>query len=106
MLITLPSVVWRDERSTRNPVRQLRESAQQLNGALTPLSSGRLLGFLFQPREGSNHTLVVPGKTPVPEHYSHAVKARVPDPKRDIDISDGTWIKHPLLDGTHCHPEE
>ena len=105
MLITLPSVVWRDERYTRNPVRQLRESAQQLNGALTPLSSGRLQGFLFQPREGSNHTLVVPGKTPVPEHYSHAVKARVPDPKRDIDISDGTWIKHPLLDGTHCHPE-
>ena len=106
MLITLPSVLWRDEPCAGNVIRQIRESSRQLMGALVPFSRGRLQGFLFQAQDGSDETLVVPKGRQIPENHSRAITAEITDPNGDIDIRDGTWIKHPLLNRTALDHED
>ena len=99
MLITLPSVLWRDESCAENVIRQIRESSHQFAGALVPFSRGRLQRFLFQAQDGGDETLIVPKARQIPENHSRVIEAGITNPKGNIDIREGRWIKHPLLTG-------
>lgn len=98
MLITLPSILSLDERHSDNPIRQIGEGSRQLEGALAPFSSGRLQGYLFRSESDGEETLIVPAARQIPEHHSRVIKAPIADSENDIDIRDGKWIRHPLLD--------
>ena len=107
MLITLPRILSLDERHSGNLIRQIGEGSRQLEGALPRFSRVSLNGFLFQSQVDGEETLIVPKARQIPEHHTRVIKAAIADVNSDIDIRNGTWIKHPLLNGrTFDHEHE
>lgn len=107
MLITLPSILSLDERRAGNIVRQISESSRQLKGTLSPFARGSLQGFLFQEQGGGEETLVIPKKRRLPNNHLRVIKATITNPNGAVDIRDGIWIKHPLLnDANFDHDRE
>jgi superfamily II DNA or RNA helicase len=97
MLITFPSILTVDELRSGNRIRQIGERSLQVEGTLIPFAHGRLHGFLFRSDETGEETLVVPPKTKqVPENHLRVIEATVPTTDGDVDLRDGTWVRHPL----------
>jgi superfamily II DNA or RNA helicase len=97
MLITFPSILTVDELRSGNRVRQIGERSLRAEGAFIPFVHGRLHGFLFRSAESGDETLVVPPKTKqVPENHLRVIEATVPSTNGDVDLTNGTWVRHPL----------
>src|SRR5229473_2658219 len=97
MLVTLPSVFTIDESRAGNPVQQVGELGGRREGAVAPFTRGHLHGFLFQPNAGTEPVLIVPKTRQIPGGYARVVQGVVESSAEDIDLSDGPWLAHPLL---------
>ena len=106
MLINLPRILSLDERRYGNLIQQIGEGSRQLEGALTSFRRGRLQGFLFQSQDDGEETLIVPKARQIPGNHPRAIKAAIADVNGDIDIRNGVWIKHPLLNGRAFNYED
>ena len=106
MEITFPGVLWHDKSCSGNVIGQIRQSSHQLAVALVPFKRGRLEGFLFRGQDNNVETLIVPKARKIPEKYTRVVEAQIKNSNGDIDIREGRWIKHPLLNRTGFNHEE
>ncbi len=97
MLITLPNVLILDESRAANPIRQIGERGLRREGALATFA--RRQGFLFQPTGGGDEVLIIPKTRQVPDAHVRIVQAIVNAAAGAADLSDGLWLRHPLLSG-------
>ena len=96
MLIIFPHVQSLDEERIGNKIRQIEELAPRLEGALATFTRGRLKGFLFRPQDGED-VLILPKSGQIPDGYAQVLQATVDAQANRLDLSDGTWLRHPLI---------
>src|ERR1700745_3192943 len=97
MLITFPAVYGIDYSIKGNPVRQIAVDRSQREGVLAPFTRGRLTGFVFQPGVANEEVLIVPPETKrLPDRHQRILRAKVNPNAQPLDLSDGTWLRHPL----------
>ena len=96
MLIICPNVPTIDEERTGNRIRQIGELAPRFEGALATFNRGRLQGFLFRPADGDD-VLILPKSGQIPDGYAQVLHATVDAQANRLDLSDGTWLRHPLI---------
>ena len=96
MLIICPNVPTIDEERTGNKIRQIGELAPRFEGALATFTRGRLQGFLFRPADGDD-VLILPKGGQIPDGYAQVLHATVDAQANRLDLSDGTWLRHPLI---------
>ena len=99
MLITFPNVLVVDESRAGNFIRQIGEHGLPREGALATFARGRLQGFIFQPTGGGEEVLIIPKTRQIPDGYARIVQATVHAGGGAADLSDGLWLRHPLLNG-------
>lgn len=97
MFITFPNVLVVDELRADNSIRQIGELGLQQEGALPTYTRGRLRGFLFQPTGSGGKVLIISRNKQIPEGHERIVQATVDAAAGAADLSDGLWLKHPLL---------
>jgi len=96
MRLTFPSVLGIDAEETKNPIQQIVELKHQRDGNVVSFASGRTTGFLFRPGE-ADEILILPNAKNVRDGYQR-VLVGAPDPAQaSNDLSQGKWLKHPLL---------
>lgn len=95
MFVTLPAV---HESIARNPIRQIGERGVRREGALPAFSRGRLNGFLFQPTGAGDEVLILPKTKQIPDGHARIIQATVNVVAGAANISNGLWLRHPLLD--------
>ena len=67
-----------------------------MDGSLATFVRGRLRGFLFESVKGEQ-VLIVPKTTEIPDGHPRIIQATI-DPRAEAaDLSDGAWLRHPLL---------
>jgi superfamily II DNA or RNA helicase len=97
MHIILPDVLIIDELRADNPVRQIGEPSKPVDGSLVTFARGRLRGFLFRAADGHD-VLIIPKTRQIPDGHPRVLQATI-DPAAEVaDLSDGIWLRHPLLD--------
>ena len=100
MKITLPDVFIIDKKLKKTSIKQIGVRGFPQKGSLPTCMIERLRGYLFQPVDGSKKVLIIPTKTKkLPDSYTHIVQATVDTETENesIDLSNGAWLKHPLL---------
>ena len=97
MIITFPNVLVIDESRAENSNRQIGERGIRREGALATFARGSLRGFLFQPTGGGEDVLIIPRTKQIPDGYVRIVQATVNATVGAADLSDGLWLRHPLL---------
>ena len=107
MQITLPRVLWNGGASGGNVILQLREKSKQLTGRLVAIRKRGRNVFEFKSESGSESILIVPQKRKIPDAYIRAVVSQIDNTNQDVDLRDGKWLKHPLLNlGDEGNEEE
>jgi len=97
MVITFPAVYGIDYSIKGNPVRQIAVGRSQRDGVLAPFSRGKLKGFVFQPNVADQEVLIVSHEARrLPDGHQRVLRATVNPDARALDLSDGTWLRHPL----------
>jgi len=97
MLITFPALYGIDYSIQGNPVRQIAVDRSQREGALAPFTRGRLSGFIFQPGMVDEEMLILPpGAKRLPDSRQRILRGIVNRDADSLDLSDGTWLRHPL----------
>ncbi|OGP59816.1 MAG: hypothetical protein A2162_01495 [Deltaproteobacteria bacterium RBG_13_52_11b] len=99
MIITFPNVLLIDESRAKNPIRQVGELGLPREGALATFTHRRLEGFIFQPAVGSEEILIIPKSRQIPEGHVRIIQATIDAAAGAADLSDGFWLRHPLLNG-------
>ena len=84
-------------------IRQIGELAPRFEGALATFTRGRLQGFLFRPADGDD-VLILPKGGQIPDGYAQVLHATVDAQANRLDLSDGTWLRHPLIRGAGSRP--
>lgn len=97
MLVTLPNVLAVDQSIARNAIRQIGERGLRREGELPPFTRGRLQGFLFHPRGGTEEVLIIPKTKQIPDGHVRIIQATVTVVAGAADLSEGFWVRHPLL---------
>jgi hypothetical protein len=99
--LVLPRLFSIDEKTVaNNPIQQLVTDSVQRRGKLTTFTRGRSRGFLFDLADGSAQILIVPPNTKqLPDGGVHPyVLGATLDPTSPRgDISNGKWLRHPLV---------
>ncbi len=97
MFITLPAVYGVDYSVKGNPFRQIAVGKSRREGILAPFTRGRLTGFVFEPGVAGEEVLIVPPETKrLPDGHERILRAMVIPNAEQPDVSDGTWLRHPL----------
>src|SRR5438309_8654323 len=97
MLIAFPNVFAIDESGAENPIQQIGKLGVHQEGALVPFSRGHLRGFLFRPTDGGEQVLIIPKTRRVPDGHARVVEGPVNEAGGRVDLSNGRWLRHPLL---------
>jgi hypothetical protein len=98
MILTLPAAFAIDEARHKNPIRQIGESGNSLEGILATFTRDRLRGFMFRPVGVGNEILIVPPKSKnLPEANGHILQSTVADTAGNLDLSEGLWLRHPVM---------
>lgn len=101
MRIKLPYVLAVDDSPKRNSIRQVAVPSAEFDGTLTRITSDKIRGWLFQSAASTQTILIVPSKTKlakVPSHHGQVIAAHVADPPEAlVDVTGGTWLRHPQL---------
>ena len=102
MNIILPDVFIIDTKikKTKTSIKQIGMRGFPQEGSLPTCTIENLRGHLFQPVGENKEVLVIPTKTKkLPSSYTHIVRATVDTETENepIDLSNGVWLKHPLL---------
>ena len=100
MNIILPEVFIIDEKIKKSSIKQIGMRGFPQEGSLPTCMIERLRGHLFRPVSENKEVLVIPTKTKkLPTKYTHIVQATVDTEteSESIDLSNGVWLKHPLL---------
>jgi Type III restriction enzyme, res subunit len=109
MFITFPNVLVVDELRAKNPIRQIGEPGLRREGTLMTFPHGNSRGFLFQPTGGGEEVLIIPRTKQIPDEHRRIVQATVNAAASSADLSNGLWLRHPLLNhrpGTVGHKRE
>src|SRR5580692_5599197 len=97
MLVTFPAVFGIEYSLKGNPARQIAMDKFQREGMLAPFTRGRLGGFIFQPAAGDEEVLIVPPEAKrLPDGHLRILRATVGPNADALDLSNGTWLRHPL----------
>lgn len=97
MFITFPAVYGIDYSIKGNPVRQIAVGKSQREGILARFTRGRLSGSVFQPGVPNEEVLIVPPEAKrLPDGRQRILRANVDPDAQALDLSDGTWLRHPL----------
>src|SRR4030042_6432418 len=99
MIIPFPNVLLIDESRAKNPLRQVGELGLPREGARATFTHRRLEGFIFQPAVGSEEILIIPKSRQIPEGHVRIIQATIDAAAGAADLSDGFWLRHPLLNG-------
>lgn len=98
MRVHFPDVLTLDESCAQNPIRQVRERRAQRDGELPEYKGDRLRGYIFRPTTGGGEVLIVPKNKQVPAAFKRVLQATVLPNGEVADLSDGQWLRHPLLE--------
>jgi superfamily II DNA or RNA helicase len=97
MLVTFPAVFGIEYSLKGNPARQIAMDKFQREGMLAPFTRGRLQGSIFQPAVGDEEVLIVPPEAKrLPDGHLRILRATVGPNADALDLSNGTWLRHPL----------
>ncbi len=96
MILKIPAVLSVDESIENNPVWQIAEPAIQSDGRLATFTRGRLEGFIFQPNLGEEVLII--SKNKPPDGHPRVIRGTINPQAAIVDLSDGMWLRHPLLD--------
>jgi hypothetical protein len=101
MQLKTPYVLAVDESPSKNLLKQIAASTEKLDGTLVPFTADKVQGWLFRPGVGAETILVVPPKTKVakvPNNHARVIAAHIADAAAAfVDLTDGTWLRHPQL---------
>ena len=101
MHLKTPWILAVDDSPKKNLLRQVAAPSLQRLGTLTPFKTEKIQGWLFKPAIGAESILIVPQRTKVtkvPQNHLRVIAADVPDGAADfVDVTAGTWIRHPRL---------
>src|SRR5215469_9634672 len=97
MRIVLPRIDLIDESIAKNRIRQYGSLEERTEGHLAKFVHDRTHGWLFQVSHNNEETLILPRKSNLPDNYARIVQGSVDETADLIDLSDCTWLKHPLL---------
>lgn len=100
MVIKLPSILAVNESIVGNSIQQIAESGCEREGSLPTFTRGRIIGFLFRPAEGNDEILIISKTKQIPDGYPRIIQATVNAERASVDISDGLWLKHPLINSS------
>ncbi|MFA5890958.1 MAG: DEAD/DEAH box helicase family protein [Actinomycetota bacterium] len=92
----LPAVFAVDKSVLRNPLRQLSEEDQIVEGKLSPWSQERSKGYMFRP-DGDGDPVLIVNSGSVPEGHQRVLKAKADAGGPRLDLSQSKWIRHPQL---------
>src|SRR5208282_4598753 len=97
MFVIFPAVYGIDYSIRSNPVRQIAMDSLQREGTLAPFTRGSLEGFVFQPGVGDEEVLIVPPEAKrLPDGHRRIIRATVNRNDEALDLSVGTWLRHPM----------
>jgi hypothetical protein len=97
MLTTFPPVYGIDYSIKDNPSLQIAVNSSQKDGVLAPFTRGRLEGFVFQPGIVDEEVLIVPPEAKrLRDGHLRILRATVDPNTQALDLSNGTWLTHPL----------
>ncbi len=104
--LLLPAVFRIDElTSARNPIRQMHEPVQRVEGSLATFVRDKLRGHLFQPKIGTEPILLVPPKTKkLPDNYSYVIGIDLAAGIDFVDASQRVWLRHPIKEDRRALP--
>jgi len=107
MIIIFPPLLSLDEEIAGNPIRQFSQRTAAVDGTCAPFITGRLRGFLVR-SDASGETLVVPKAKYVPNHHVRVIESSAVPAGGVIDLTDGTWFRHPDQNRTvpYAHQRE
>ena len=101
MRLNTPHVLSIDEAPGGNSLRQLAALSRERAGTLTKFRADKLDAWLFRSTSDAETIVVAPPKTKpaiVPAHYDRVIAAAVTDDAAPcVDLTGGTWIRHPGL---------
>jgi len=97
MRIVLPRIDLIDESIAKNRIRQYGSLEERTEGHLAKFVHDRTHGWLFQVSHNNEETLILPRKSNLPDNYARIVQGSVDETADLIDLSDCTWLKHPLF---------
>ena len=101
MYLETPYVLAVDDSPAKNLLRQVAVPSAKLDGTLTPFTAAKIQGWLFQPLGSTETILIVPPKTKpakVPNNHARVIAATVTNgPETLVDVTEGTWLRHPQL---------
>ncbi|MDR4484114.1 MAG: DEAD/DEAH box helicase family protein [Nitrospirales bacterium] len=100
MVIKLPSILAVNESIVGNTIQQIAESGCEREGSLPTFTRGRIIGFLFRPAEDNDEILIISKTKQIPDGYPRIIQATVNAERASVDISDGLWVKHPLINSS------
>lgn len=110
MYLKTPFVLAVDIAPAKNLLRQIAAPIENVEGRLIPFRSERFQGWLFKPSAGADTILVVPPKMKlerVPLGYPRVIRAAVVDvAAAHVDLTGGTWLRHPQLPNSRARDEE
>jgi superfamily II DNA or RNA helicase len=102
MIIILPNVYAIRESQARNPISQIGERGLRREGNISRFTGDRIQGFLFRTNDSGEEILIIP-KTKhkhLPGGHQRILQATFDTAAGTADLSDGLWLRHPLLN-TH-----
>ena len=109
MHLKTPYVLALDASPARNLVQQIATPSAKLDGTLTPFTADKVQAWLFQRTGGAETILVVPPKTKlakVPNNHARVIAADIADGGALlVDVTGGTWLRHPQLGDGHARNE-
>ena len=97
MKLILPAVFSVDEMRAANRIRHIAEPAALVEGTLARFARDRIEGFLFTAAGDGVETVIIPRSKHVPASISRSVVGDVDPDKPSVDLSEGKWLRHPIL---------
>jgi len=97
MHIIFPNLYTIDESRAKNHIRQIGQLTYRQEGTISTFTSGRLHGFLFIATESREEVLIVPNSKHIPDGHVRVIEAAVNTVSDSINLSGGSWMRHPLL---------
>ena len=104
MRLILPAVFSVDEMRAANRIRHIAEPATPVDGTVARFARDRIEGFLFSAATDGVETLIIPKSKNLPASISRSVVGDVDPDAPSVDLSEGRWLRHPILTAAAGRP--
>ena len=104
MRLIFPAVFSVDEMRAANRIRHIAEAATPVEGTVARFARDRIEGFLFTAAADGIETLIVPKSKSLPASISRSVVGDMDPDAPSVDLSEGKWLRHPILTAAAGRP--